>query len=51
MPPAWVSLTLFATPPYLFWQVVNATLRILTELPYVGSSWSSCFCSAICRGP
>ena len=33
-----------------FWQVLRATSRILTELLYVGSSWSSCFCSAIWRG-
>ena len=29
-------------------QVFRATSRILTELLYVCSSWSSCFCSAIC---
>ena len=29
-----------------FWQVMD-TSHILTELLYVGSSWSSCFCSAI----
>ena len=34
-----------------FWQVFRATFRILTELLYVCSSWSSCFCSAICGGP
>ena len=34
-----------------FWQVFRATSRILTELLYVCSSWSSCFCSAICGGP
>ena len=34
-----------------FWQVIRATSRILTELLYVGSSWSSCFCSAIWGGP
>ena len=27
-----------------FWLVLKATSRILTELLYVGSSWSSCFC-------
>ena len=37
-------------PPLLpivhrFWQVLRATSRIVTELLYVGSSWSSCFCS------
>ena len=34
-----------------FWQVPRATSRIITELLYVGSSWSSCFCSAIWGGP
>ena len=33
------------------WQVFGATSRILTELLYVGSGWSSCFCSAICGSP
>ena len=33
------------------WQVFRATSRILTLLLYVCSSWSSCFCPAICRGP
>ena len=33
------------------WQVFRATSRILTELLYVCSSWSSCFCLAICGGP
>ena len=33
------------------WQVFRATSHILTELLYVCSSWSSCFCSAICEGP
>ncbi len=33
------------------WQVFKATSRILTELLYVYSSWSFCFCSAICGGP
>ena len=32
-----------------FWQVFRATSRILTYLLYVCSSWSSCFCLAICR--
>ena len=31
-----------------FWQVFRATSRILTELKYVCSSWSSRFCPAIC---
>ena len=33
------------------WQVFRTTSRILTLLLYVCSSWSSCFCSAICGGP
>ena len=33
------------------WQVFMATSHILTELLYVCSSRSSCFCSAICGGP
>ena len=33
------------------WQVFWATSRILTQLLYVCSSWSSCFSSAICEGP
>ena len=32
---------------HCFWQVLRATSRILTELLYVGSSWSTCFCSAM----
>ena len=31
------------------WQVFRATSSILTELLYVCSSWSFCFCSAICE--
>ena len=34
-----------------FRQVLRATPRILTELQYVGSSWSPCFRSAMWRGP
>ena len=34
-----------------FWQVLRATSCILTELLYVYSSWSFCFCPAICGGP
>ena len=33
------------------WQIFRSTTRILTELLYVYSSWSSCFCPAICGGP
>ena len=31
-----------------FWQVFRTTSRILTQLLCVCSSWSSCFCLAIC---
>ena len=34
-----------------FWQVLRATSRILTELLYVCSSWSPCFCLAMLGGP
>ena len=34
-----------------FWQVFRVTSHILTQLLYVCSSWSSCFCLAICGGP
>ena len=34
-----------------FWQVLRATSCILTELLYVGLSWSPCFCSAMWEGP
>ena len=45
---SWPSL---ATPPYcLFRLVLRATSRIGTELLYVDSSWSSCFCSSMRRG-
>ncbi len=33
-----------------FWQVVRDASHILTELLYVGSSWSPCFCSANVKG-
>ena len=36
---------------YRFRQVLRATPRIRTELLYVGSSWSSCFRSAMWRVP
>ena len=32
---------------HLFQQVLRTTPRILSELLYVGSSWSPCFCSAM----
>ena len=34
-----------------FWQVFRVASRILTQLLYVCSSWSSCFCLVICGGP
>ena len=34
-----------------FCQVLGATSRISTELLYVGSSWSSCLCTSMWRGP
>ena len=34
-----------------FWLVLMATSRILTELLYVGSSWSPCFWSAMLGRP
>ena len=34
-----------------FWLVFRATSRILTQLLYVCSSWSSCLCLAICGDP
>ena len=36
---------------HCFRQVLRATSRIGTELLYVGSSWSSCLCSSMWRGP
>ena len=43
------------SPPFSivhsFWQFFKATSRIGTELLYVGSSWSSCLCSSMWRGP
>ena len=43
------------SPPFsivhFFRQVFRATYRISTELLYVGSSWSSCLCLSIWRGP
>ena len=36
---------------HCFWQVFRATSCIGTELLYVESSWSSCLCSSMCRGP
>ena len=43
------------SPPFsivhCFWQVFWSTSHISTELLYVGSSWSSCLCSSMWRGP
>ena len=43
------------SPPFsivhCFRQVFRARSRIGTELLYVGSSWSSCLCSSMWRGP
>ena len=36
---------------HCFQQVFRATSCIGTELLYVGSSWSSCLCSSMWRGP
>ena len=36
---------------HCFWQVLRATSHIGTELLYEGSSWSSCLCSSLRRGP
>ena len=44
----------FSPPSFIalcFRQVVRATPRIGTKLLYVGSSWSSCLCSSMWRGP
>ena len=37
--------------PHCFQQILRATSRIGTELLYVGSGWTSCFCSCMERGP
>ena len=34
-----------------FREVLRTTSRIGTELLYIGSSWSSCLCSSMCRSP
>ena len=36
---------------HCFRQILRATSRIGTELLYIGSRWTSCFCSAMWRGP
>ena len=36
---------------HCFWQVFRVTFRISTELLYLSSDWSSCFCSSMWRGP
>ena len=44
------TLSLLLPIVHCFWQVHRAISRFLTELLYVGSSWSSCFFSAIWGG-
>ena len=44
------SLTTLPIVHY-FWLVLRASSLIFTELLNVGSSWSPCLCSAMCRGP
>ena len=34
-----------------FRQILKVTSLIVTEVMYVGSIWSSCFCSSMLRGP
>ena len=54
VPQARISLTLSHQPlpfVHLLWQVFRATSCILTQLLDVCSSWSSCFCPAICGDP
>ena len=44
----------FSSPFFIvhyFQQVFQATYRIVTELLYIGSSWSSCLRSSMWRGP
>ena len=41
--PLWPPLPIV----HRLWQVFKTTSCILTELLYVCSSWSSCFCSVI----
>ena len=36
---------------HCFWQIFQATSSIWTELLYVCSSWTSCLCSSLWRGP
>ena len=45
----WLFLSLFYIV-HCFRQVFRTTSRNGTELLYVGSSWSSCLCSALWRG-
>ena len=49
MPLADIPDPLSPLPPivHCFRLVLRVTSRILTELLYVGSSWSPCFCSAM----
>ena len=43
-----LSARIFLT---LFRQVLKATSHIGTDLLYVGSSWTSCLCSSMWKGP
>ena len=50
VPSAWISLTLSRHPSLSFISSGRSTHCILTELLYVDSSWSSCFCSGHVKG-
>ena len=45
--PLWPPLPII----HCFWQVFQATSSICTELLHVCSSWTSCLCSSLWRGP
>ena len=45
------ALSLLLPIVHRLWQVFRAISRILTQLLYVCSGWSSFFCSAICECP
>ena len=52
--PARISLIPLSPPVSIVhrsWQVFKAIPCVGTELLYVGSSWSSCLCSSMWRGP
>ena len=49
-----IFLTLSCHPfpiVHRFWQVFHTTSSICTELLYVCSSWTSCLCSSLWKGP